>query len=153
MQTCIWLSWCYCHSLSLASVKSRLVLPFWYWLTWLVRVKRAVKWACVCVGVPDRKWKHIFMSTNECHPALHHPAMLWHLNVWFWCLYTTCKSYFLLVWLAGFSWLQRAIGWLMTYTDMWLVDCSWLQHVIGWLMTYTDMWLVDCSWLQWWLID
>jgi len=30
VQTCIWLSWCHCHSLSLASVKSRLVLPFWY---------------------------------------------------------------------------------------------------------------------------
>ena len=28
--TCIWPSWCHCHSLSLASVKSRLVLPFWY---------------------------------------------------------------------------------------------------------------------------
>ena len=25
-------SWCHCHSLSLASVKSRLVLSFWYWL-------------------------------------------------------------------------------------------------------------------------
>ena len=25
-----WSSWCHCHSLSLASVKSRLVLPFWY---------------------------------------------------------------------------------------------------------------------------
>ena len=25
VQTCIWPSWCYCHSLSLASVKSRLV--------------------------------------------------------------------------------------------------------------------------------
>ena len=30
MQTCIWASCCHCHSLSLASVKSRLVLPFWY---------------------------------------------------------------------------------------------------------------------------
>jgi len=29
-------SWCHCHSLSLASVKSRLVLPFWYWLTRIV---------------------------------------------------------------------------------------------------------------------
>jgi len=29
VQTCIWLSWCHCHSLSLASVKHRLVLPFW----------------------------------------------------------------------------------------------------------------------------
>ena len=35
-QTCIWPSWCHCHSLSLASVKSRLVLPFWYWLTRVV---------------------------------------------------------------------------------------------------------------------
>jgi len=30
VQTCIWPSGCHCHSLSLASVKSRLVLPFWY---------------------------------------------------------------------------------------------------------------------------
>ena len=30
VQTCIWPSWCHCHSVSLASVKSRLVLPFWY---------------------------------------------------------------------------------------------------------------------------
>ena len=30
VQTCMWPSWCHCHSLSLASVKSRLVLPFWY---------------------------------------------------------------------------------------------------------------------------
>jgi len=36
VQTCIWPSWCHCHSLSLTSVKSRLVLPFWYWLTWVV---------------------------------------------------------------------------------------------------------------------
>ena len=40
MQTCIWPSWCHCHSLSLASVKSRLVLPFWYQLTWVVPEKR-----------------------------------------------------------------------------------------------------------------
>ena len=33
VQTCIWPSWCQCHSLSLAPVKSRLVLPFWYRLT------------------------------------------------------------------------------------------------------------------------
>ena len=28
MQTCIWPSWCHCHSLSLASVKSRLIFTF-----------------------------------------------------------------------------------------------------------------------------
>ena len=39
LQTCIWPSWCHCHSLSLASVKSRLVLPFWFRLTWVVLEK------------------------------------------------------------------------------------------------------------------
>ena len=32
-------TWCHCHSLSLASVKSRLVLPFWYRLTRVVPEK------------------------------------------------------------------------------------------------------------------
>ena len=39
VQTCILPSWCHCHSLSLASVKSRSVLPFWYWLTWVIPEK------------------------------------------------------------------------------------------------------------------
>ena len=39
VQTCIWPSLCHCHSLSPASVKSRLVLPFWYWLTRVVPEK------------------------------------------------------------------------------------------------------------------
>jgi len=51
VQTCIWPSWCHCHSLSLASVKSRLVLPFWYRLTWVVQEKRDVQRVCVCVCV------------------------------------------------------------------------------------------------------
>ena len=37
--TCICPSWCHCHSPSLASVKSRLVSPFWYRLTWVVPEK------------------------------------------------------------------------------------------------------------------
>ena len=48
VQTCIWPSWCHCHSLSLASVKSRLVLPFWYRLTWVVPEKGPLN-VCVCV--------------------------------------------------------------------------------------------------------
>ena len=48
MQTCIWASWCHCHSLSLASVKSRLVLPFWYQLTWVVPEKGLLT-GCVSV--------------------------------------------------------------------------------------------------------
>ena len=48
VQTCIWPSCCHCHSLSLASVISRLVLPFWYWLTWVVPQKGPLN-GCVCV--------------------------------------------------------------------------------------------------------
>ena len=49
VQTCICSSWCHCHSLSLASVKSRLVLPFWYRLTWVVPEKGPLN-GCVCVS-------------------------------------------------------------------------------------------------------
>ena len=48
VQTCIWPSWCHCHSLSLASVKSRLVLPFWFRLTRVVLDKGPLN-ECVCV--------------------------------------------------------------------------------------------------------
>jgi len=56
VQTCIWHSWCHCHSLSLASVKSRLVLPFWYRLTRVVPDKGpfngcmyvCMLWSCYC---------------------------------------------------------------------------------------------------------
>ena len=50
MQPCIWPSQCCCHSLSLASVKSRLVLPFWHRLTWVVPEKGPLN-GCVCVSV------------------------------------------------------------------------------------------------------
>ena len=50
VQTCIWPSWCHCHSLSLASVKSRLVLPFLYCLTRVVPDKGLLN-GCVCVRV------------------------------------------------------------------------------------------------------
>jgi len=46
VQTCIWPSWCQCHSLSLASAKSRLVLPFWYRSTPGSPRQRAVKRVC-----------------------------------------------------------------------------------------------------------
>ena len=48
VQTCTQPSWYHCHSLSLASVKSRLVLPFWYWLTRVVLDKGPLN-RCVCV--------------------------------------------------------------------------------------------------------
>ena len=46
VQPCIWPSWCHCHSLSLAPVKSRLVLPFWYRLTQVVLEKRPLNGCC-----------------------------------------------------------------------------------------------------------
>ena len=51
VQTCIWPSWCHCHSLSLASVKSRLVLPFWYRPTRVVPEKGPLN-VCVRACVP-----------------------------------------------------------------------------------------------------
>ena len=48
VQTCIWPNRCHCHSLSLASVKSRLVLPFCYQLTRVVPEKGPLN-GCVCV--------------------------------------------------------------------------------------------------------
>jgi len=48
VHTYIWPSWCHCHSMSLASMKSRLVLPFWYRLTWVVSDKGPLN-VCVCV--------------------------------------------------------------------------------------------------------
>ena len=48
VQICIWPSWCHCHSLSLALVKSRLVLPFWYWLTWVVPEKGLLNGGVCC---------------------------------------------------------------------------------------------------------
>ena len=44
---CIWLSWCHCHSLSLASVKSRMVFTFLVPAHPSSPGQRAVKRACV----------------------------------------------------------------------------------------------------------
>ena len=49
VQTCIWPSGFHCHSLSLASVKSRLVLPFWYRPTRVV-LDRGPLNGCVCAA-------------------------------------------------------------------------------------------------------
>ena len=58
VQTCIRPSCCHCHSLSLASVKSRLVLPFWYRLTWVVPEKGPLNGyiyiGCECVIHGDK---------------------------------------------------------------------------------------------------
>jgi len=50
VQTCMWPSWCHCHSLSLTSVKSTLILPSWYRLTRVVPDSGPLN-GCVCVCV------------------------------------------------------------------------------------------------------
>ena len=62
MQTCIWPSWCHCHSLSLASVKSRLVLPFWYWVV----LDKGPLNVCVCVCVCVCVWCACTESLCQC---------------------------------------------------------------------------------------
>jgi len=60
---CIWLSWCHCHSLSFASIKSRLVLPkFWYWLNRVVPDKGPLNGCCCYI----HKFGIIFMQLKEC---------------------------------------------------------------------------------------
>jgi len=64
VQTCIWPSWCHCYSLSLASEKSRLVLPFWYRLTQVVPDKRPLN-GCVCVPY-FRREKRELITADHC---------------------------------------------------------------------------------------
>ena len=50
VQTCkLWSSWCHCHTLSLASVKSTLVLPFWWYWYWYILP--SVLWCCWLVSI------------------------------------------------------------------------------------------------------
>jgi len=64
MQTCIWPSWCHCHSLSLASVKSTLVLPFLYRLTRVVPEKGPLN-GCVCVCLSIFSCTVLFVSISQ----------------------------------------------------------------------------------------
>ena len=57
MQTCIWPSWCHCHSLSLASVKSRLLLLLWCRLIRVVPEKWPLNvCVCICVCLRYKSW-------------------------------------------------------------------------------------------------
>jgi len=58
-------SWCHCHSLSLAPVKSRLVLPFWYRPTRVVLEKKAVKRVCVGGGLLITRLRKVYCWVCE----------------------------------------------------------------------------------------
>jgi len=72
VQTCIWPSTYHCYSLSLASVKSRLFLPFWYWLTRVVPDKGPLN-RCVCVCVTDS----MDSPLEHCHKTDHKLSTSW----------------------------------------------------------------------------
>jgi len=65
-ETCMWPSWCHCHSLSLASVKSTLVLSFWYRLTRVVPDKGPLN-GCVCVCHCYHMWRLTWLKYITCY--------------------------------------------------------------------------------------
>ena len=75
--TCIWPSWCHCHSLSLTSVKSTLVLPFLYRLTRVVPDKEPLNecvCACHCIDIIAFIRGGLVHSANTIKEYLHvHP--------------------------------------------------------------------------------
>ena len=65
LMRCRLASWCHCHSLSLALVKSRLVLPFWYRLIRVVPVKGPLN-GCACVlKTPTHKIQNKLYSRSR----------------------------------------------------------------------------------------
>jgi len=74
VQICTWPGWCRCQSLSLASVKSRLVSPFWYLFTQVVLDKGLLN-GCVCnyvnpaciAAIPNKRFwlYHWWAACNE----------------------------------------------------------------------------------------
>ena len=96
VQTCIWPSWCYCHSLSLASQKSRLVLPFWYQLNRVVLEIGPLN-GCVCVctrrqtEMNRRPQTDLLFSSTECCQVA---SIVWQCNCTTSALNVTVKNSF-----------------------------------------------------------
>jgi len=88
-----WWGLCHCHSLSLAPVKSRLVLPFWYWLTQVVLEKRPLN-GC------SSSWPPTLQSL--------HKSQLWILTADMHC-------YFALVWVQSIAVIEHVYVCLLTY--------------------------------------
>ena len=82
------------HSLSLASVKSRLVLPFWYQITLVVTEKGPLNW-CVCLALDF--WRHCdrfsycHSHNNKCMCLTIANLHIFALNHWMY-LYSLCTS-------------------------------------------------------------
>ena len=147
MQTCIRPSWCHCHSLSLASVKSRLILPFRYRLTWVVPEKGPLN-ECACVrawvcgvracgwvsgrasGLCDDWWVSGYLSRARCMLCAYGPAdataipkpyrLLPHLSPdWYW------------YWLTQVVWEKRPLNrYNSSSSSLFMYLITELQHSV-----------------------
>ena len=102
VQTCIWPSWCHCHSLSLASVKSRLVLPFWYWPTRVVPEKGPLN-GCVCKWFKVWNWNMCVQMSVSVIAWLdtlfaRHLLLLITQSVAYFCMFYCCSYNILKYW-------------------------------------------------------
>ena len=107
VQTCMWSSWC--HSLSLASVKSRLVLPFWYRLTRVVPDKGPLNGCvCVCLQVAGTdRWSYVKESRVG----------------WRWC-----QESFPSQWTANLP--LELFDYAQTHTNISIITCSLVTTVL-----------------------
>jgi len=88
---CIWPSWCHCHPSALASLISRMDLPFWCWLTQIVLEKRLLD-GCSSKSSQIRVIMQLFafsaltllVGRQEGHPACKKPSggVLSWLSAW-----------------------------------------------------------------------
>ena len=105
VQTCIWPSWCHCHSLSLASVKSRLVPAHLG-----SPGQRAVKRVCVCVIINCRMAPEVIMCETVKDSPYNYKADIWSFGQFF------------ILWLLIFSvtekkWKVNWLGWPSSRVD------------------------------------
>ena len=175
VQTCIWPSWCHCHSLSLASVKSRLVFTF------LVPAhpgspgQRAIK--CMCV---TSLWQSDVSATwlfqQRCYVNCILTELYWRLcwllmlvvillvARWLLVVMLLVARWLLVVILLVARWLLVVMllvarwlycWWLYCWLlgDRWWLYC-WLLGDCWWLCCWLlgDYWWLYCWWLYCWLL-
>ena len=112
VQTCIWPNWCHCHSLSLASAISRLVLSFWYRVTRVVREKG--RWTGVC-SITANYYRIRNRSINWWIDLSVDRSIDWRIN---WLSWSACR------WTCGRS-AVRCQARRATPSGKWRTGSSW----------------------------
>ena len=140
-------SWCHCHSLSLAPVKSRLVLPFWYWLTRVVPEKGPLN-GCVCVcGVFN------YHITTHLLLKLQKKIFSKSVNIWQSCRQEGWSHYALCApghhpaekWICRTSWVWQE----MTVVNCCGIILMWPRQLWNWCIT---RWVFFNNYLNSWIL-